>query len=169
MAIERITKQSTTTVTERPQFGRPTKYSNKLATDICTHISNGKSLRQIAELENYPSIEAMRVWLIKYPDFAVQYAHARDEQADYYADEILATIENAPSSRDEIERAKVKVEALKWIASKLKPRKYGDKLDVTSDGERIEQPIYGGMSVPKKQPPIEAELVKPKQLPKPKK
>ena len=165
MAIEHITKPTPPVVTKPRPIGRPTKYSIKLITEICDLIANGNSLRSICERPEMPAINNVRLWLIKYDEFRVRYAHARDDQADYYADEILRVIREAPATRDEIERAKVEAEALKWIASKLKPKKYGDKLDLTSDGERIEQPIYGGASLGKK-PVIEGEIVKPKRLPK---
>ena len=139
-------------------LGRPTKYSNALSETICEQIAQGKSLVNICgELDI--SYTQVMVWLSKYPDFTDKYARAREAQADWYADEIISVIDNAKSDRNEIERAKIKIEALKWVASKLKPKKYGDKLDLTSAGERIEQPIYGGLSVPKKSP-IEGQVVK---------
>jgi hypothetical protein len=100
------------------------------------------------------------VWLKNYTYFTDNYARAREAQADWYADEIISVIDNAKSDRNEIERARIKVEALKWVASKLKPKKYGDKLDLTSNGERVEVPIYGGLSVTaKERKAIEAELI----------
>ena len=142
--------------------GRPTKYSTKLHKEICSLITQGNSLIGTCEQLNI-AYNSVINWLNMYPDFLKDYTRARELQADWYADEILKTIDNAPANRDEIERAKVRAEALKWIASKLKPRRYGDKLDLTSDGERIEQPIYGGASV--KREPIEGEVVKPHKLP----
>lgn len=141
------------------KLGRPTKYSEILSEDICERIAIGKSLVDICRQLDISYSQVM-VWLSKYPDFAERYARAREIQADWYADEILSVIDNAKSDRNEIERAKIKIEALKWIASKLKPKRYGDKLDLTSAGERMERPIYGGLSLGK-EAPIEGEIVKP--------
>lgn len=63
------------------------------------------------------------------------YMRARDCQADYLADQIIEISDN--NSKDEtpfvgknhIDRDKLRVEARKWIAAKLKPRKYGDKIE----------------------------------------
>jgi hypothetical protein len=102
------------------------------------------------------------VWLKNYTYFMDNYARAREAQADWYADEIISVIDNAKSDRNEIERARIKVEALKWVASKLKPKKYGDKLDLTSDGDRVPIPIYGGLSVkPNERKALEGEVVEP--------
>ena len=128
------------------KLGRPTKYSETVSDDICDRIANGKSLINICGELNLSYSQVM-VWLRKYPDFTDKYARAREIQADWYADEIISVIDNAKSDRNEIERAKIKIDALKWIASKLKPKKYGDKIDLTSNGDRIEQPIYGGLSL----------------------
>ncbi|HUD05807.1 MAG TPA: hypothetical protein VMR18_02760 [Candidatus Saccharimonadales bacterium] len=141
------------------KLGRPTKYSETLADDICERIAKGKSLINICSELNLSYTQVM-VWLKNYTYFTDNYARAREAQADWYADEIISVIDNAKSDRNEIERARIKVEALKWVASKLKPKKYGDKLDLTSNGERVEVPIYGGLSVTaKERKAIEAELI----------
>jgi terminase small subunit-like protein len=147
------------------KMGRPTKYSEALVDTICEQIAMGRSLVNIcAELDL--SYSQVMVWLQKYPDFTDKYARAKEAQADWYADEIISVIDGAKSDRNEIERAKVKIEALKWVASKLKPKKYGDKLDLTSNGDRIEQPIYGGLSVrPHERAVVEGQIIKPQQIP----
>jgi hypothetical protein len=35
------------------------------------------------------------------------------------------------------QRDRLRVDARKWLLSKMLPKKYGDKLDVTSDGEKM--------------------------------
>lgn len=117
--------------------GRPTKYSTQLVKRICAEISNGKSLRRICEAKDVPAIETIRVWLLDKPGFSAQYDKARQEQADFYADRITEIADDTLASKHEPAAAKVAIDALKWTASKLKPKKYGDKLDVVSDGERL--------------------------------
>lgn len=181
MAIEHLTKspQATKTYPERHKLAaiqnelepikkqRPTlrriRYTPKLFTEICNLVAQGQTLITICERADMPDRVTVYRWLQESPDLYATYTHAKQIQADYYVDSMIAVIDNAASTRDEIERAKVKIETLKWAASKLKPRMYGDKLDITSDGERIEQPIYGGASVPRKQA-VEGQVVKPKQL-----
>jgi hypothetical protein len=78
------------------------------------------------------------------PEFAEQYAHARDSQADTLADEILDIADDGSNdymgddetyNGDAVARSKLRVDARKWIASKLKPKKYGDKTLLGSDPE----------------------------------
>ena len=69
-----------------------------------------------------------------------QYSHARERQADYYAEKILEVAD----TEEDVNRARLKVDSLKWIASKLKPKTWGDRqivdqnVTITADiGERL--------------------------------
>jgi hypothetical protein len=148
-------------------IGRPTRYTNKLAVELCEQIANGSSLRKICDQSDFPDMRTVRRWLRDNEGFRLQYMRARDDQADYYADMIRDIALDVTPTRDEIEKAKLISNNLMWIASKLKPKKYGDKLDLTSAGERIEKPIYGGLSLGIPKQPIEGEVVlakKPKRI-----
>lgn len=132
--------------------GRPSKYSEEIADKICELISTtSRGLNDICkELKVHP-VTVYR-WVEDIEAFRNKYTRAREAQADLLADEIISIADDG--SRDtktikkggeliEVEdtewtnRSKLRVEARKWIASKLKPKKYGDKLDMTSDGEKI--------------------------------
>jgi hypothetical protein len=116
--------------------GRPTIYSEELAQKICKRIMDGESLRQICESKDMPDRTTVHDWLSKNEDFSHQYVISREIQADYYADDIIAEADKA-TDRDSAAAAKVKVDARKWVAAKLKPKRYGDKLDLdqTIDGK----------------------------------
>ena len=121
-------------------MGRPTKYNEEIAYKICTEIAEGASLRKICSNPDMPSIDSVRRWLIDEDKavFHLQYARAREEQADFYADEITEIADTEPDPN----RARVRVDARKWVASKLKPKKYGEKLDLTSGGEKLQPPSW---------------------------
>lgn len=97
---------------------------------ICQQIAGGKSLREICEAEGMPSRETVRVWLAEDGTFSGQYAQAREEQADFYADEIVSIADEAKDAN----LARVRIDARKWKASKLDPKRYGDKLDLNHSG-----------------------------------
>jgi hypothetical protein len=100
---------------------------------VCIRIAGGESLRAVCELDDaLPARETIRGWLRGDQDGELtgQYARARDEQADHYADEIIAIADEEPDPS----KAKVRVDARKWVASKLKPRVYGDKIDHKHSG-----------------------------------
>lgn len=86
-----------------------------------------------------PSRAAVNKWLIEHQEFTDQYVRAREAQAEVYADEIVELADDI--SRDSlkdsgaIERAKVQIDARKWVASKLLPKKYGSFKAVEIKGE----------------------------------
>lgn len=130
-------------------MSRPSSYSDETADLICEGLIEGRSLRSICRDEDMPSTSAVCRWLRDNPPFREQYALARESQGDTYADEIvdIADDKSNDTIKDEngqerantewISRSRLRVDARKWAASKLKPKVYGDKLDMTSGGEKI--------------------------------
>jgi hypothetical protein len=126
-------------------MARPTNYSPELAASICERLADGESLKAICETEGMPNKASVYLWLTKHPEFSDMYTRAREDQADTLADEIVA-IADTPvlgiktkmgkdgietTEGDMIEHRRLQVEARKWVAAKLKPKKYGDKTDTT--------------------------------------
>lgn len=117
--------------TGRP-VGRPTIYSDDVAGEILERIMGGESLRSICEDAHMPSKFTVLKWLREKEDFSAHYARAKEEQADSLEDDILAIADLPLDPADK----RVRIDARKWIACKLKPRKYGDKVtqEVTGEG-----------------------------------
>ena len=117
---------------KRP-VGRPTKYSKEKADQICDLIARGMSLRAVCTSADMPSVSMVFRWMEQNSKFREQYAHAREEQADGFADEIIEIADNCPPVHEEIAKAKVRIDTRKWKAAKLAPKKYGDKLELDGD------------------------------------
>lgn len=125
--------------------GRPEIYDQAIADKICAEIATStKSLRTICAEEGMPSVSTVLKWLREDKDgFSAQYARAKEEQADNLVEEILEISDHTEEDHtpftggNVVQRDKLRVDARKWVASKLKPKKYGDKLDLTSDGEKL--------------------------------
>ena len=145
-------------VTDKPKNkgGRPTKYTPQIAAEICTLISNGMSVRQMLKADEkvgrLPCQATIYEWLIVHPEFAEQYARAREDQADTLADEILQIADETPDTEPVIDRRtgelirmelsnsyiqwqRNRIDARKWTAMKLKPKKYGDRTVIAGDKE----------------------------------
>lgn len=122
---------------EKRPIGRPTKYSQEMADKICEQIAHGKSLRAVCAEDDMPPMKTIYRWLEANEEFRHQYARARDKQADYFAEEIIEIADSAEADSAAVAKARLQVDARKWAASKIAPKKYGDKseLDVkSSDG-----------------------------------
>jgi len=106
--------------------GRPSKFTDTLAAEICRRLAEGESLRAICNDDKMPGLTTVRKWLAaeSNEEFRLQYARAREEQADFYADEMIEIADTT----DDPNKARLQIDARKWKASKLAPKKYGDKI-----------------------------------------
>lgn len=75
-----------------------------------------------------PSMSTVFKWLSQNSDFAEKYAHAREVQADVMDAEILKVAREV--TNEDAQAARVKIDAFKWRASKLAPKKYGDRQEI---------------------------------------
>jgi hypothetical protein len=128
-------------------MARPSDYSPELAAKICERLADGESLKSICTADDMPSKASVYVWLTKHSEFLDMYTRAREDQADTLADEIIDIADDASRdtktiTRDDgseydvcntewINRSRLRVDARKWVAAKLKPKKYGERIDHT--------------------------------------
>lgn len=127
-------------------MGRPTLYTQELAARICERLADGESLKAICSDDDMPGKATVYLWLTQHQDFLDIYTRAREDQADTLADEIIDIADDATRDtktvydkdgqeigeacdHEWINRSRLRVEARKWVAAKLKPKKYGDKMD----------------------------------------
>lgn len=124
--------------------GRPSSYTEERAAEICGRIAAGESLNRICKDDHMPDIVTVYRWMAANEQFRKNYALAREDQAETHADGIQDIADEMPPMDDKgktdsgwVSWQKNRIDARKWIASKLKPRKFGDKIDVTSDGKQV--------------------------------
>ena len=126
--------------------GQPTKYNKQIASHICGLIADGLPLRTITRMEGMPTSSTVYLWLATHDELWVLYARAREDQADALADEFIAISEEKPMLRivtdsetiDKLDpkgesHKRNRIDARKWVAAKLKPRKYGDRQILAGD------------------------------------
>ena len=164
-----IIKTKTTGMVKR---GRPALLNANLADAICAQIISGRSVNQICASPNMPSTASVFSWLAQgnggrspeHAAFLRKYIQACECRADRMADEILEIADD--SRRDHIERktrngeceivvdheniqrARLKIDARKWLMAKMAPRKYGDRVahEVTAANVEPIETIHSGLS-----------------------
>ncbi len=130
--------------------GRPSTFSEELAATICARIAEGESLRTVCKCEEMPAASTVFRWLGSNETFQEQYAHAREASADAMAEDILDIADDGTNDwrtktnddgseyevldAEHIQRSRLRVDARKWLMSKLQSKKYGDKLQANVDG-----------------------------------
>lgn len=130
--------------------GRPTKYSDKLADRICQKIAEGYSVRSICKEKDMISMQTLFRWLRENDKFREQYAHACEERSYAQAEEIIDIADNATNdymeklegdgyifNSENVQRSRLRIDTRKWLMSKMNPKVYGDKLDMTTNGNDI--------------------------------
>ena len=108
-------------------------------TKVLSGMRNGLSLRQSSENANVKA-QTFLDWVDKDQELSGQYARARSDMIDKIADDILkiADEELIPTGEGKVDSAMVqkqrlRVDTRKWLLSKLAPKKYGDKLELSGD------------------------------------
>ena len=127
---------------------------------VCELIESGLSLRSVLMCD---TIKALTIdksnlssrtfynWVDSNEKFAQQYARSRELQAENYFDKIMECAFNTDNdiTTDEsgktiinhanVNRSRLQVDSLKWCASKMLPKKYGDSLNIESKNENINE------------------------------
>lgn len=125
------------------------KYTQEQADLICERLACGESLRSVCRDEAMPAMSTVFKWLRENTEFSEQYAKAKEESADALLEDMLDIADNGASQplivdgtpfKDEngnvlmvrdgpsVQHARLRVDVRKWAASKMKPKKYGDKV-----------------------------------------
>lgn len=118
--------KSTSEGVVKKKIGRPSSYVKEVADDICQLIAQGESLRKICERPGMPSLSMVFRWLNEQAEFRDQYARARESQADFLLEELLEISDLA--TPEDVNVAKLRVDARKWFITKVAPKKYGDRV-----------------------------------------
>ena len=116
---------------------------------IFTEIEKGRAVRNVLKDSGMPDVTTFYRWIDEDKEKSKQYARACEFRADAIFDEIIdiaddssldkKVLENGSEVLDSefVARSRIKIDARKWVVSKLNPKKYGDKMDLTTDGEKI--------------------------------
>jgi hypothetical protein len=143
--------------TEPKKVGRPTAWTEDLQDRICAELACGKSVRTICKRDDMPGMETIFRWLRENPEFREQYARAKTEAADALVEEMLDIADDGRNdwmevhdkdgacvgykvNGEHVQRSRLRLDTRKWIAAKLKPKKYGDQLDL-NHGSQPQNPL----------------------------
>lgn len=128
------------------------QYSDEIADLICDALADARSLRSICLDDGMPSQSTVFRWLAddRYASFRERYARAREAQADAIFDEILDIADDGTNDwverrredgsvdtvldHEHVQRSKLRIEARRWMAGKLRPKVYGDKIEHEHSG-----------------------------------
>jgi hypothetical protein len=120
----------------------------QMAEEFCEHIADGGSVREYCDQPGRPHWSTIRRWLRTHEQFRTQYARARADQADSLFAEIKEIADDARNDwmdvqrgdetvrvldHEHVARSKLRIDARKWMAGKLRPKVYGEKIEATHE------------------------------------
>lgn len=131
-------------------MSRPNEYAPEIAQEVCKRLQAGPTLREVCRAEYMPAASTVRLWVQERPDFAEQYARARELGYLEMADEVLEIADDGTNDwidrqrqdgstervfdSEHYQRSKLRYEARRWLLSKCLPKIYGDKLELAGQG-----------------------------------
>ena len=148
-------------------MARPLNLSDEekeqIISDICNRVIDEKISFNKAVEESEISFVTFFQWMIKSDTLKELYNYAREVRSDVLFEEIIE-IADTPfegtktkdtpkgviiETGDMTEHRKLQIDARKWVVAKMQPKKYGDKLDVTTGGEKINRTVieWGGKQI----------------------
>ena len=117
---------------------------------ILSQIEEGASLRSALRKDKMPSSSTFFIWLEEDETKSKQYVRATELRAENMFEDILSIVDENTNdtitlddgkeivNNDVIQRARLRMDARKWMLGKMNPKKYGDKLDMTSGGDKLQ-------------------------------
>lgn len=136
--------------------GRPTDYTPELGDQICARMSHGESIRRITQADDMPDSSTVYRWLRLHEEFRENYEEASINRAHLIAEESLEIADDATNdymerrseaekgagwvngwvlNGEHVQRSRLRVDTRKWFASKLAPKKYGEKVQQEITGK----------------------------------
>lgn len=132
--------------------GRPSMYTTELGLEICKRLAAPESLLSICRDEGMPDRSTVMEWVLTNPEFSNNYMRARDLQTEAFVDEIPDIADNGTNDwmqRQNFDgaevgwhlngeaqaRSRLRIDARKWIAGQMKPKKYGNRVIQAGDEE----------------------------------
>ncbi len=130
------------------KMGRPVEaVPAAVARDICEWIADGNTLREFCRQDGRPSWRTVYEWVAKDAEFAARFARARDLGTDAIAEDTLTLIDETPAQaigpsgsrvdQGHVQWQKNRVELRLKLLAKWNPKRYGDKIDVTTEGKAL--------------------------------
>ena len=124
-------------------LGYTEEEKNKIFDKIIEDICNGLPVRQILKGDDMPSFHHLLKWIEARPEWGEQYTRAKQESADFDADNVNYIAELCLRGKVDPANARVAIDAYKWSAGKKKPKKYGDmiKIDYNQIDENVKPDV----------------------------
>jgi len=126
------------------QTGRPSTFTPTIATEIIERLSKGEPLAVMCREDKMPHRSTVSGWCMDHPEFAAQYALAREVGFDAIACRAREIARGVGESTNDVQRDKLIIETDLKLLAKWDPKRYGDKIDLNATGVGEIRIVVGG-------------------------
>lgn len=124
--------------TREPNANYPLAVRAEWQARVIEHMANGRSVASfVRETPDSPTTATIMRWAATDAEFGAVFHAAALFMADALVDQIIDIADSGIDPK----RAKIMIQARQYVASVLNPVRYGQKVDVTSNGQHIAQPV----------------------------
>ena len=120
-------------------MARPSEYDFELCKTICDQIADGENIISVLKDSEYPSWSTFRRWKNENDELRTLYVSSQQDKGIALENEIDDIMQGLKEGTYDYSTANVLIQTLKWKMAKFYPKLFGDKVDVTSDGEKLSQ------------------------------
>ena len=131
-------------------MARPSEYDFELCKLICDEVANGENIISVLKESNFPSWSTFRRWKNEHEELRTLYVNSQQDKGIALENEIDDVMQCLKDGEMEASVGNVLIQTLKWKMGKFYPKMFGDKLDVTSGGDKFQTPSA-----------IQIEIIKP--------
>jgi len=127
--------------------GRPTKRTAAIESELFERLAAGESLRSVCRDDHIPSNRTIFSWMHADDEFLRRYERAKEQGCDAMAEELFEIADDSTNdymekenkdgsvyeavNGENIQRSRLRIDTRKWYLSKIRAKKYGEKLDVS--------------------------------------
>lgn len=127
------------------------RYRPEIGEVIANEVAKGKSIKTIERMPDMPCGTTIFKWIREYPEFRLLWEKAKEDAADMLVEDMLEIADDTGSDfiqitkpngevktvvdHENIQRSRLRVDTRKWIAAKLKPKRYGENIQLGGDVE----------------------------------
>lgn len=120
-------------------MARPSDYSFELCIEVCDRIADGENIKTILNSDDrFPSFPTWCKWKRENTELLNLYVNSIQDKGESVDSKIDEIWEGCRTGLYDASTANVLIQTLKWKASKYYPKMFGDKTDITSGGEKIQ-------------------------------
>lgn len=121
-------------------MARPSEYNFEMCQTICEEVANGFNIKTVLKSKNeYPDFSTWCRWKRNNEELRNLYVNAMQDKAESEIEEIDYIRDQLKAGEIEPSAANVLIQTGKWLSSKFYPKMFGDKIDLTSGGEKLPQ------------------------------